>query len=86
MYIRNLHFISGEQHSSWLLEVTAISVHRPARPQPPLSISHEYSQYGRPVVSHTLHCDPVGHWEFKQPAVTNQIINRLYTACLYYDY
>ena len=37
------------------------SVHSASALHPPLSIAHEYSQYGRPVVSHILHSDPMGH-------------------------
>ena len=49
----------GEQHWSGA-HMTCDCEHREPSEHPPLSIVHEYSQYGNPVELHTLHVDPFG--------------------------
>ena len=68
-YIRSLPVqvvVTFEQHSLGLQFGLATSVHRYPSSHPPLSIAHEYTQYGSPVASHILHSDPVGHSCIKQ--------------------
>ena len=61
--------MTGEQHSPGLHDGIVTSLHCLPSPHPPLSTSHEYSQYGSPVSLHTLHCDPGGHVWFEQTTV-----------------
>ena len=68
-YIPSQVTLTGEQHSLPIHDGTSTSMHSLPSPQPPLSISHEYSQYGKPVSLHTLHCEPVGHTCVEQPTV-----------------
>ena len=54
--------ITSEQH--WPTgHATAACKHVEPSGQPPLSVSHEKSQYAVSVSSHTLQTDPVGHWK-----------------------
>ena len=57
----DLQFISVAMHSWGSSDEMDTSVHSASALHPPLLIEHEYSQYGRPVVSHILHSDPIGH-------------------------
>ena len=68
-YIRSLPVqvvVTFEQHSPGLQVGAATSEHCSPSAHSPLSIAHEYMQYGSPVSSHTLHSDPVGHGRIKQ--------------------
>ena len=66
--------VTGEQHSPGLQFCTSTSTHR-VSVHPPLSKEHEYSQYGSPVSSHILHCDPGGHSCDKQPTANKHKIH-----------
>ena len=61
LFTIDLHFISVKVHPSELGDGIETSVHNASALHPPLLIEHEYSQYGRQVVSHILHSDPMGH-------------------------
>ena len=68
-YIRSLPvhvIVTFEQHSPGLQVCTVTSVHCCPSLHPPLSIAHEYTQYGSPVALHSLHFDPIGHRCLKQ--------------------
>ena len=67
MYVPSQVTRTGEQQSLALHDGASTSIHNLSSPQPPLSMSHEYTQYGKPVSLHTLHCEPVGHLCVEQP-------------------
>ena len=54
-------FISVAMHPWGSRDEIGTSVHSASAPHPPLLIEHEYLQYGRPVVLHMSHSDPLGH-------------------------
>jgi len=59
MYLLGMHFTTGGQGA--LGHFTVCSEHFWLVEHPPLSRSHDGSQYASPVDSETLHREPVGH-------------------------
>ena len=56
-----LQSISTGEHGALIHDIVALrSEHICTVGHPPLSRKHDGSQYGRPVGSSTLHCDPFG--------------------------
>ena len=69
------HCTSGK-HSDPLHVVGCSSEHTSSSSHPPLSTSHDGSQYTIPNVWFTIHCDPLAQVRFSQPVVNDSdIIN-----------
>ena len=82
VYVRMLPsqpILTGEQHSPALHDGIFSSMHLTPSPHPPLSMAHEYSQYGKPVSLHTLHSDPGGQLYIEQTMENKPQSVRKYT-------